>query len=197
MIWLRILCDAIGRMIWFAFGGAIYGLFYGWITGMLIVPLLTLFFNAAQGALVNPGNILVEGFVAGLLVGALVGALGGGFSMGVVGLIQGFRPHRPPLDEDFNCHFIGLFWGGFWCALAGLFTGGVLIGATLLQTGKWGNANIVESEILSYWVLACYFGGSLFGAVSPNTLGSFWRYIKDVLPEKLDNGSEKQKGVED
>jgi hypothetical protein len=197
MIWLRILCNAIGRMIWFALGGAVYGLFYGWIIGMLIVPLLTLFFTAAQGALVNSGSVLVDGFVAGLLVGAWVAALGGGFSMGVVGFMQGFRPHRSPLDEDFNRHFIGLFWGGFWCALAGFFTGGVLIGVALLQTGKWGNANTIESEMLSYWVLACYFGGSLFGAVSPDALGNFWRNIKAVLPEKSGSVSATQNGVED
>jgi hypothetical protein len=42
MIWLRILCDAIGRMIWFAMGGLLCGMIGGVAHGMALMPLFAI-----------------------------------------------------------------------------------------------------------------------------------------------------------
>jgi hypothetical protein len=185
-------------MFWFAFGGAIYGFFYGIFAGFLIVPLLSLFFSASQGVFMRSGRMFVDAFAGGGMVGACVGAAAGAISMGVVGLIQGVRPQEKTPGEDFNRHFAGCIWSGFWCALAGSFSGSVfLVSLVLADGGNRVNRGIRESEILGYWVLACYLGGSLFGALAPDALGKFWRRIKATLPIKSPGALAKQNGAED
>lgn len=197
MIWLRILCDAIGRSLWFAFGGLLCGMIGGVAHGMVLMPLFAI---ATEFLIQTPGMSLIGIVEASLGSGALAGCLAGGVTgcvvMGIVGLVQGLSPRKLSLDAGFNHHFFGMFWVGFFCLLAGICSAAILTVALALARGQSLSDTAMAVETLyGLWLPICYFGGSLLGALAPDALGKFWRRIKAVLPQKSDRVSVKQNGA--
>ena len=60
-----------------------------------------------------------------------------------------------------------------------------------------GNPMVLFSTGFRIWMLFCYCGGSLLGALEPDALTKLWWHIKTILPGKSPGTHAKRNGAED